>query len=215
MKNVLEIENWCKKNFGDKQPWERRLPRFSGTDCSEAESKLGNQLRGIRFHVMKKYEGMELKQIKDDEDRRIVEIIRELDEEYGLSDSIKNVLEIENWCRENYGDKPLGKRKLPSNGNDADEKEKRLARALVNLRIKLKKYNRKELEEIENEEDRRIAEIVRKLDEEYNPKNDKQKELVRAKKEYDSAKQKNKKTIELEQQVEKQLNERGKNHEEQ
>ena len=101
------------------------------------------------------------------EDRRILEIIRRLDEEYNLSDSLKNALKIENWCQLNYGDKDIWDRKLP-NQRAEDEEEKRLGEHLKNLRQKLKQYDGKKLEEVKDEEDRRILEIIRRLDKEYN-----------------------------------------------
>ena len=154
-------------------------------------------------------------EIENEEDRRIVEIVRRLDEEYGLSKFLKNVLEIENWCKTNFEGKEIFERRLP-NRRAKDENEKRLGEALIGIRRNiLNQYEGKELDEIENKENRRIIEIVRRLDEEYNPKKAKQQALIQAKQERDSSKQKNLDTIELEQQVETQLNERGKNHEEQ
>ena len=56
---------------------------------------------------------------------------------------MKNALEIENWCKENYGDKPIWKRKLPST-KAKDEEEKRLGRALTSIKQrKIKQYEEK------------------------------------------------------------------------
>ena len=79
---------------------------------------------------------------------------------------LKNVLEIESWCRQNYGDKEIWDRKLPR-AESKDEEEKRLGIALLNLRQKLKQYEGKKNEDIEDENVRKIAEIIEKLDEEY------------------------------------------------
>ena len=62
------------------------------------------------------------------------------------------------------------------------------------------------------EEDRRIIEIVRRLEEEYNPKKIK---LKQAKQKRDDAREKNNKAKELEEQVSEQLKKRGQSHEEQ
>ena len=56
------------------------------------------------------------------------------------------------------------------NGRAEDEEERMLGNSLKNLRVKLKKYEGKELEEVEKEEDRKILEIIRRLDAEYNPR---------------------------------------------
>ena len=124
---------------------------------------------------------------------------------------IKNALKIENWCKEKYGDKPIWDRKLPSSIAN-DEEEKRLGSALATIRKKLKQYYGKKIEEVEDEEDRKILEIIRQLDEEYNPKKIK---LRQAKQKRDDAKEKNDKAKKLEQQASEQLKKRGQSHEEQ
>ena len=211
LKSALEIENWCRENFGDKEIWDRRLPTRISED--EKEKRLGITLGSIRQNILKQYEGKELEDIKNEEHRKIAEIVRSLDKEYGLGARLKNALEIENWCRENFGDKKIWERRLP-NARAKDEKEKRLGGALVNIRRNiLKQYEGKELEDIKNEEHRKIAEIVRKLDIEYNPKKAKQQCLAQAKQERDDAKEINEEARKLEQQVEIQLAKRGKNNE--
>ena len=163
LKNALQIKAWCEKNYGDKEIWERKLPSTIAKDKDEKE--LGTRLRNIRQKI-KPYEGMPLEEIENEEDRRTVEIIRKLDEEYGLGVSLKNVLAIKAWCERNYGDKEIWKRKLPSQ-IAKDEEEKDLGKKLINIRTKIKQYVGKPLEEIENVEDRKIVEIIRQLDEEY------------------------------------------------
>ena len=138
----------------------------STTSKDEYEKKLGIKLSSIRVKI-KQYEGKSVEEIENEEDRRIVEIVRKLDKEYGLGDSLKNVLEIEEWCKEKYGEKKICERNLPST-TSKDEYEKKLGIKLSSIRVKIKKYERISIEEIENEEDRRIVEIVRRLDEEYN-----------------------------------------------
>ena len=98
LKNAQEIEEWCKSKFEGKKVWERRLPKRYLKD--EYENKLGQKLNDIRCKVLKKYEGQELEEIKDEEDRKIVEIIRNLDKEYKISledkKKIKKQAEMEN-----------------------------------------------------------------------------------------------------------------------
>ena len=96
-----------------------------------------------------------------------------------------------------------------------DDDEGRLGRALGVIRKSLQaKYQGKELEEIEDVNDRKVFEVIMRLDKEYNPRKAKKDALSQAKNERDNAKYLNKETVDLEQQVEAQLNERGKNHEE-
>ena len=176
LKNALEIKAWSEKNYGDKEIWKRRLPNSISKD--KAEKDLGNKLKTIRIKI-KPYEGMPLEEIENEEDRRIVEIIRQLDEEYGLGESLKNALEIKAWCEKNYGDKELLERKLPTT-SAKDKYEKKLGSNLSNLKTKIKPYEGMPLEEIENEEDRRIVEIIRYLDEQYNSKKLKGKDIAKA-----------------------------------
>ena len=76
----------------------------------------------------------------------------------------------------------------------------------------MKQYEGQEKSSILNEEDRRIVEIIERLDNEYNPKKAR---LREAKADRDSAELKNEQAKELEEQVSKRLEERGKTHEEQ
>lgn len=87
--------------------------------------------------------------------------------------------------------------------------------AVSTLRTKLKQYEGKKLEEVENEEDRRILEVVRRLDAEYNPRKSKQQDLQQAKQQRDEARKRNTQAKDLEGQVSEELKERGENHEEQ
>ena len=203
LKNAMKIENWCKVNYGDKEIWDRKLPSRVAKD--EEEKKLGEALKGVRKKI-KEYEGKDIEEIENEEDRRVVEIIRRIDNEFGLGDSLKNAMKIENWCKVNYGDKEIWDRKLPSRVAK-DEEEKKLGKALATLRTKIKEYEEKDIEEIENEEDRRVVEIIRRLYNEYNPRKMKLKEVKKGR---DAAKEKNDKAKEMESQVFCELQKRGK-----
>ena len=183
---ALQIEKWCEERYGDKEKWERRLPRKESKD--EYEKSLGNKLSNLRRNIIDKYEGKPVDEIENEVDRRIVEIVRRIDEEYAYGDnqsreSLGIALQIEKWCEEMYGDKEKWKRSLPSSGS-TDEYEKSLGKKLGSLRTIIKKYEGKPIEKIENEIDRRkyegkpiekieneidrrIVEIVRRIDEEY------------------------------------------------
>ena len=210
LKNALKIEKWCKLNYGDKEIWNRKLPNDISND--EEEKKLGQALRAIKKQI-KQYEGIKLEEVENEEDRKILEIVRKLDNEYGLGLSLKNALEIENWCKINFDNEKTCTRRLP-NQHSKNEEEKRLGIALRNIRRKIKQYEGIKLEEVENEEDRKILEIVGRLDEEYNPQSAKNKKLQQSKQQRDEAKLKNNQAKKLEQQISEQLMKRGRNHEE-
>ena len=154
LKNALAIENWCKRNYGDKPIWERKLPKTVSEDPEE--QKLGRALNTLRTKL-KQYEGKKLEEVENEEDRRILEIIRRLDEGYAFAElqahhNLGTILKIENWCKRNYGDKKIWDRKLPS-GISKDEEEAILGNILHGLKRRLKQYERKKLEEVEDEED--------------------------------------------------------------
>ena len=176
LKNALKIENWCKENYGKKEIWERKLPRAYSKD--EEEKKLGSALVTIR-KKMKQYEGQEIENITNEEDRQILEILERIDKEYGLGESLKNALKIENWCKEKYGKKEIWKRKLPSS-TSKDEEEKKLGRDLANIRKKMKQYEGQDIENITNKEDRQILEILERIDKEYNNPNVQEKKRLKA-----------------------------------
>ena len=166
LKNAMEIEKWCETNYGSKPIWERKLPNSKSKN--ENERSLGQKLGDIRKRVTKKYEGIELDDIKNKEDRQIVEIVRRIDSEYGLGNFLKSALKIEHWCKEHYGDKPVWERNLPSRAVSNDDYEIDLGEKLKELKLQFhKKYSNIELEKIENEEDRRTEEIFRRLKSEY------------------------------------------------
>ena len=61
-----------------------------------------------------------------------------------------------------------------------DKAEKDLGNKLSNVRRKIKPYEGMPIEEIKNEEDRRTVEIIRYLDEQYNPRKLKGKDIAKA-----------------------------------
>ena len=146
LKNAQEIEEWCKNTREGKKVWKIRLPSTIAKD--EYEKQLGQKLSTIRFNVLKKYEGQALEEIEDEEDRRIVEIIRNLDKEYGIKTHLKNALEIEDWCKNVFAGKKVWERRLPISVSK-DEYEKQLGQKLITIRLNvLKKYEGQALEEI-------------------------------------------------------------------
>ena len=124
------------------------MPNRNAED--EEEKALARKLGTIRTKIIKKYEGKELSSIEDEEDRKIVEIIRRLYREYGLKIPLKNALEIKDWCERKNEGKPIWERSLP-NRYAEDEEERALAIKLSNIRKTIKKYEGKELSSIEDE----------------------------------------------------------------
>ena len=163
LKNALKIEAWCKEKYGEKEIYERKLPSIHSKD--EEEKKLGRVLSTLRTKMLP-FEGQEITDILDEEDRHILEILDRLDREYGLGESLKNTLKIEKCCKENYGKKEIYERRLPRT-NAKDEEEKKLGTTLNSLRAKLKQYKEQEITDILDEEDRKILEIINRLDREY------------------------------------------------
>ena len=165
---ALKIENWCKENFEKKKIWERRLPSTQSEDRFEAE--IGVNLKCIRRRI-KQYEGKDIAEIEDEDDKRIVEIIRRIDKEYAYGENQSHeglgiALEIESWCKENFGGKNIWERRLPS-ARAKDKYEKELGKKINGIRGRIKKYTEMDLAEIEDEDDKKIVEIIRRLDEEY------------------------------------------------
>ena len=111
-----------------------------------------------------------MSRIGNEEDKQVVEILRRLDEKYafGMHQSYYDlglVLKIEDWCeRENKG-KPVWERRLP-NSKANDENEKKLGLAFKHLRKKIMQYDGIEIEQIENEKDKKVVELLRRLEEE-------------------------------------------------
>ena len=95
------------------------------------KDNIGNE---VQIKLFKPFEGKkQYKGILKD----FVELEDEVEEQFGRSICLKNALKIENWCKENFGEKEKWERRLPSKGSK-DEEEKRLATALSGLMKKKK-----------------------------------------------------------------------------
>lgn len=164
-KNALEVEEWCKEKYRDMPIYERHLPY--GTE-GEYEKQLARKVSKIRSIITQQYSGIELKDIKDEEHRKIVEIMRRIEENYDLNAQYKNILEIEEWCKRKYKDKPIYERHLPSRMKKATKPEIMLEKKLQGVREYARKYDEKELDEIEDCDDRKIVEALRRVEKEYN-----------------------------------------------
>ena len=95
-----------------------------------------------------------------------VEFEDEVDNSITRNTLLKNALKIEKWCKENYGEKEIYERRLPSSIAE-NEEEKKLGNALCTLRKRMKQYEDQKRSNIQNEEDKEIFEIIERLDKEY------------------------------------------------
>ena len=167
LKNAIKIQKWCEKKYGDKPIEERCLPRLA-EESDEEEKRMVWMWNNIQSEVCKNYEGLEPKDIQDEHDREIVEIISYLNKEYGLPTLLKNAIKIQKWCEKKYGDKPIEERYLPSGGEKREEEEKTLAKYFNTIEQNVTKmYENIKLEEIEDENHREIVRIIRFLKSEY------------------------------------------------
>ena len=175
---ALELQEWCDESNRNKKEFDKRLPNGGSSD--KTEKRLAESYTFIKQNTLKQYQGIPLNKIENDEDRKIVEIIRHLEEQYGKyiagnsrRTHLGNALEILDWCQEMSEKVSADSRRLPS-ADSEDEKERNLSKALERL-IKgfVVKYNNAELEEIKNEDDRQVVAIVRKIYSEYASKSEK------------------------------------------
>ncbi len=166
-KNIIRVKKWCEKKYKDKSPEEKYLPREMES-ADDEEKYMARKLKDTKAHMMKRYKDIDIEEIEDEEHREIMKMIKALDEEYGMSESLRNAIRIKKWCEKTYGDKPREERNLPSIAKDRTQEENEVARKLYTIRHNIElKYRNVSLDEIENEEQRRVVEIIRFLDKEY------------------------------------------------
>lgn len=145
LSKLLEIKKWCKEKYGDKPIEERWLPSSKAKD--KEEKKLGDCYLRVKRYFNLLYDGKSLEEIEDDEHYQCMILLKELQEEYGLSIAMKNLIKIKKWCEEKYGDKPIEERCLP-NAASKDKEEKKLGMAFSNYR-NFRGARDEELEEFE------------------------------------------------------------------
>ena len=144
LKNIIEIEEWCKEQFEGKPEYSRRTPSTKADD--PREKTLGNALSRFKQNRIwtdyqkGKEEGLSRKEIKQKYELRegqikLVERYERLIEEYDLDDYLKNVMKIEEWCKEKFEGKPEYSRRTPNREAD-DPREKTLGSALRHFKKK-------------------------------------------------------------------------------
>ena len=138
LKNIIEIEEWCKEQFEGKPEYSRRTPRSNiggimaakeGEEETEEqrELRLGKAL--IRFKqstIWKNYQegkekGLSREEIKQEYGMRegeiaLVERYERVIEEYDYGDlniQADNIIKIEKWCKEQFEGKPEYSRRTP------------------------------------------------------------------------------------------------------
>ena len=138
LKNIMEIEKWCKEQFEGKLEYSRRTPRTNikgimavkeGEEETEEqrELRLGKAL--IKFKqstIWKNYQegkekGLSREEIKQEYGMRegeiaLVERYERVIEEYDYGDlniQADNIIKIEKWCKEQFEGKPEYSRSTP------------------------------------------------------------------------------------------------------
>ena len=147
LKNIIEIEQWCKEKFEGKPEYCRRLPRNINV-IKSAEEKIEDSLRTAlntfkEKEIWKTYQegkeqGLSREEIKQKYGMRegeiaLVERYERVIEEYDygkLNVQADNIIEIEKWCKEKNEGKPEYSRRLPQYKSEIKSEEDKIERSL-------------------------------------------------------------------------------------
>ena len=147
LKNIIEIEQWCKEKFEGKPEYCRRLPRNINV-IKSAEEKIEDSLRTAlntfkEKEIWKTYQegkeqGLSREEIKQKYGMRegeiaLVERYERVIEEYDyvkLNVHADNIIEIEKWCKEKNEGKPEYSRRLPQYKSEIKSEEDKIERSL-------------------------------------------------------------------------------------
>ena len=131
LKNIMEIEEWCKEQFDGKPEYSRRTPRTDikgiKTAKEERELRLGKALNKFKQRTIwenyqeGKEKGLSREKIKQEYGMRegeiaLVERYERVIEEYdygNLNIQADNIIKIEKWCKEQFEGKPEYSRRTP------------------------------------------------------------------------------------------------------
>ena len=131
LKNIIEIEKWCKEQFDGKPEYNRRLPQqIIGIKSTEEkrENSLRNALNNFKQkstiwenYQEGKKQGLSREEIKQKYGMRegeiaLVERCERVIEEYDyieLNIQANNIIEIEKWCKEQFEGKQEYYKRLP------------------------------------------------------------------------------------------------------
>ena len=129
--NIIKIEKWCKEQFEGKPEYSRRTPRLfiKGIKAAkegeeQRELRLGLALKKFKQStIWKNYQegkekGLSREEIKQEYGMRegeiaLVERYERIIEEYDLDTNLKNIMKIEEWCKEQFEGKPEYSRRTP------------------------------------------------------------------------------------------------------
>ena len=157
LKNIMEIEEWCKEQFDGKPEYSRRTPRTDikgiKTAKEERELRLGKALNKFKQRTIwenyqeGKEKGLSREKIKQEYGMRegeiaLVERYERVIEEYdygNLNIQADNIIEIEKWCKEQFEGKPEYSRRIPRSNikgikTAKEERELGLGKALSNFK---------------------------------------------------------------------------------
>ena len=164
LKNIMEIEEWCKEQFEGKPEYSRRTPSLGikgiiaakeGEEETEEqrELRLGRALRRFKQSTIwenyqeGKEQGLSREEIKQEYGMRegeiaLVERYERLIEEYDYGDlniQADNIMKIEEWCKEQFEGKPEYSRRIPRSNikgikTAKEERELGLGKALSNFK---------------------------------------------------------------------------------
>ena len=141
LKNIMEIEEWCKEQFEGKPEYSRRIPRrdIRGIKTAKEGEEETEEQREVRLgHALSKFKqsaiwknyqegkekGLSREEIKQEYGMRegeiaLVERYERVIEEYNYGDlniQADNIMEIEEWCKEQFEGKPEYSRRTPRSG---------------------------------------------------------------------------------------------------
>lgn len=186
--NLLQIKEWCEEKFKDSPRHERRLPRpkikgvkvaQNGEEETEdqREVRLGNML--CNFKNSKIYIKVEEGEELSEEEERIYNLYKELDNNYNINAYETSLLMAKEWCEEKFKNKPRYIRRLPRSSikgvkvaqkgeeETEEQRELRLGSA-VHQFIYTKLYQKAQLGEKLTEYEQKIYNLYIELDDEYN-----------------------------------------------
>lgn len=186
--NLLQIKEWCEEEFKDSPRHERRLPRpkIKGVKIAkkgeeetreQIELRLGNMLHN--FKSSKIYIKVEQGEELLEEEERIYNLYKELDNNYNINAYETSLLMAKEWCEEKFKNKPRYIRRLPRSsikgvkvakkGEEETEEqiELRLGSAVHQFTY-TKLYQKAQSGEKLTEYEQKIYNLYIELDDEYN-----------------------------------------------
>lgn len=168
--NILEVKEWCKNKFKDKPKYLRHFPRNNKREDSESklEMKLRNSISNFKnSNLFKRYQN---KETLTEVEQELIEEYKKLEDEYNhcIYELGYNLLDIEEWCKNKFENKPKYLRRCPLDKSN-DEQEKKLGMQIKTFKksVVYKKYlndGEESLNEAEEELIKKYKSIVYEYD---------------------------------------------------